>query len=129
MRTTVGAGAGYQFFETPLKNLSVKAGIAYVNEDYEGDADDKDYPSGRWAVRYDQYFFDKFVQVFHVHEGHISLDDTKDMFVRTRTGLRFPLRKGFNTTIQYNWDWDNTPAQGIERVDERYLFTLGYSWE
>jgi len=129
LRTTVGAGSGYQFFESELKNLSVRGGLAYVNADYSVDDLDNDYTAGRWAVKYDQYFFDKFFQFFHHHEGLISLEDTEDMVIRTRTGLRIPLRKGFNTTVQYNWDWDNAPAPGIERVDERYLLTLGYSWQ
>lgn len=129
LRTTVGAGSGYQFFETKLKNLSVRGGLAYVNEDYDIEDQDQDYSAGRWAVRYDQYFFEKFVQFFHHHEGIVSLEDTEDIFIRTRTGLRFPLGKSFNITAQYNWDWDNSPAPDKDRVDERYLFTLGYSWE
>jgi putative salt-induced outer membrane protein YdiY len=129
LRTTVGAGSGYQFFESERKNLSVRGGPAYVNEDYTVDGEDNDYAAGRWAVKYDQYFFDTFVQLFHLHEGTVSLEDTKDIVIRTRTGLRLPLGKGFNTTVQYNWDWDNSPAPDTDRVDERYLMTLGYSWE
>jgi putative salt-induced outer membrane protein YdiY len=129
LRTTVGAGSGYQFFESERKNLSVRAGPAYVNEDYTVDGEDNDYAAGRWAVKYDQYFFDRFVQLFHLHDGIVSLEDTQDILIRTRTGLRLPLGKGFNTTVQYNWDWDNSPAPDTDKVDERYLMTLGYSWE
>jgi hypothetical protein len=100
-----------------------------VNEDYTVEGQDNDYAAGRWAVKYDQYFFDKFVQLFHLHDGIVSLEDMQDIILRTRTGLRLSLRNGFNTTVQYNWDWDNSPAPGTERVDERYLITLGYSCE
>jgi putative salt-induced outer membrane protein YdiY len=129
LRTTLGVGSGYQFFETPLQNLSVEAGLAYVNEDYSVDDQDDDYTAGRWGMAYDRYFFDKFFQFFHQHDGIVSLEDAEQIVIRTRTGLRIPLRDGFNTTVQYNWDWDNAPAPGNDRVDERYLFTLGYSWE
>jgi len=129
LRTTVGAGSGYQFFESERKNLSIRGGLGYVNEDYTVDGEDNDYAAGLWTVKYDQYFFDKFVQLFHLHEGIVSLEDAQDIVIRTRTGLRLPLRKGFNTTVQYNWDWDNSPAPDTDRVDERYLITLGYSWE
>ncbi len=80
-------------------------------------------------MKYDQFLFEKSVQFFHFHEGIASLEDTEDVFIRTRTGLRIPLRKGFNTTVQYNWDWDNSPAPDKDRVDERYLVTFGYNWE
>jgi putative salt-induced outer membrane protein YdiY len=129
LRTTVGAGPGYQFFESEQLNLSVRGGIAYVNVDYSVDDQDNDYTAGRWALKYDQYFFDKVFQLFHLHEGIVSLEDTEDILVRTRTGVRIPLKKGFNTTAQFNWDWDNSPAPNKDRVDKRYLITLGYSWE
>jgi putative salt-induced outer membrane protein YdiY len=129
LRTTLSAGTGYQFLESEVKNLSARIGLAYVNEDYSIEGQDDDYTAGLWNVQYDHYFFDKFIQFFHNHEGIVSLEDSEDLLIRTRTRLRIPLQKGFNTTLQYNWDWDNTPAPGNERVDERYLFTLGYSWE
>jgi len=129
LRTTLGAGSGYQFYETALRNLSAEAGISYVNEDYDVNNQDDDYAAGRWSVKFDRYLFDKFFQLFHHHEGIVSLEDTEQVVIRARTGVRIPLRNGFNTTLQYNWDWDNSPAAGNDRVDERYLFTLGYSWE
>ena len=129
LRTTISAGSGYQFFESEMKNLSVRGGLAYVNEDYSVANQDNDYTAGLWNVQYDHYLFDKFFQFFHHHEGIVSLEDAEDILLRTRTGLRIPLRKGFHTTLQYNWDWDNAPTPGTDRVDERYLLTLGYSWE
>jgi putative salt-induced outer membrane protein YdiY len=125
LRTTVGAGMGYQFFESELLNLAAELGLAYVNTDYD-EADDESNVAGRWATIYDQFFLDKRVQFFHVHEGFVSLEDTSDIFVRSRTGFRFPLYENFNATIQYNFDWDNAPSPGDDRVDEMYIFTLGY---
>ncbi len=125
LRSTVGAGMGYQFFESELLNLAAELGLAFVNTDYD-EADDESNIAGRWAAIYDQYFLDKRVQFFHVHEGFASLEDTSDIFVRSRTGFRFPLLKNFNATIQYNFDWDNVPSPGDDRVDEMYIFTLGY---
>lgn len=58
LRTTVGAGSGYQFFESEQKNLSLRGGLAYVNTDYSVGVQDDDYTAGRWAVKYDQFFKD-----------------------------------------------------------------------
>jgi hypothetical protein len=93
LRSTLGAGAGYQIFETPLLNLSISAGLAKVDENFDV-AEDNDYSAGQWSVNYDQYFFKKFVQLFHVSTGFVSFEDTNDWFYRTRTGLRFPVYKG-----------------------------------
>jgi putative salt-induced outer membrane protein YdiY len=129
LRSTLGAGAGYQFFETPLLNLSVSAGLSMVDENFDV-AKDNDYSAGHWSVNYDQYFFDKFVQLFHVNTGFVSLEDSKDWFFKSRTGLRFPLYKGLTATLQYNFDWENQPSVGSEtREDTKFIFLLGYEFK
>ncbi len=129
LRTTLGAGAGYQIFETPLLNLSVSAGLAMVDENFDV-AEDNDYPAGSWSINYDQYFFEKFVQVFHAQTGYVSLEDANDWFLKTRTGLRFPIYKGFTATLQYNFDWDNQPSEDAEtEEDTKFLFLLGYQFK
>ena len=127
LRTALGVGAGYQFLELPLTNLSTEAGVNYINEDFD-DAEDGSYPAGRWAVTFDIYLLKKIIQFFHFHEGFVGFEDAEDIFIRSRTGFRFLLYKNFFATTQVNWDWDNTPAPGRKRTDEMYLFTLGYKW-
>lgn len=128
LRSLIGIGSGYQFFETPVTNLSLEAGINYVNEDYIA-GDDESFSSGRWAVNYDRYFHKKAFQVFHSHEGFVSLKNTNDIFILSRTGIRVPLFEHFNATLQYNLDWENTPAPGREKTDRMLMFTLGYQLE
>jgi putative salt-induced outer membrane protein YdiY len=127
LRSTVGTGVGYQFFESELTNLYLETGLSFVNEDRE-EGEDDDSMAGRWAISFDRYFLNKSVQFFHTHEGYQSLDESEDLFIRSRTGLRFPLSAGFRATLQYNYDWDNDPAPGEENEDEKYLVTLGYEF-
>jgi len=129
LRSTLGAGAGYQLFETPLLNLSISAGLALVDENFDV-AEDNDYSAGHWNVNYDQYFFDKFVQLFHVNTGYVSLENSSDWFIKTRTGLRFPLYKGLTATLQYNYDWDNQPSASADtEEDTKFIFLLGYEFK
>ncbi|HAY39927.1 MAG TPA: hypothetical protein DCY53_11730 [Desulfobacteraceae bacterium] len=129
LRSTLGAGAGYQFFETPLLNLSISVGLSMVDENYDL-GEDNDYSAGHWSVNYDQYFFDKFVQLFHVNTGFVSLEDANDWFLKTRTGLRFPLYKGLTATLQYNFDWNNQPSVAAEtEEDTKFIFLLGYEFK
>jgi len=129
LRSTLGGGAGYQFFETPLLNLSISAGLAMVDENFDV-AEDNDYSAGQWNVNYDQYFFDKFVQLFHVNTGFVSLEDANDWFLKTRTGLRFSLYKGLTATLQYSFDWDNQPSASAEtEEDTKFMFLLGYEFK
>ena len=127
LRTTVGTGIGYQFFESELTNLYLESGLSFVNEDLE-DGEDNESLAGRWAISFDKYLFDKLVQFFHSQEGYQEFEETENVFLRSRTGLRFPLSEGFRATLQYNYDWDNNPAPGEENADRKYLVTLGYEF-
>ena len=127
LRTTLGPGIGYQVFETEEMNLAFEAGPSYVNTDYD-EQDDDDNISGRWAVKFDRYFFDKLFQYYLNNEGYVSLSDTEDVFMFTRTGLRFPVRAGIFLNAGWEWDWDNTPSPGNDRSDYRYILSLGYGF-
>jgi putative salt-induced outer membrane protein YdiY len=127
LRTTIGAGAGYQIIDTEITKLSAEAGPTYVNEDYETTAD-RDFVSARWAINFTTSVYDKFADLFHNQEGLMSLDNTSDVRVQTRQGVRVPIRGGFNVTAQFNLDYDNEPAPGTGKTDKKYLLTLGYEW-
>jgi len=127
LRTTIGLGSGYQFFDTDETRLSVELGVNYVNTDFIT-SPDQDYPAGRWALDYAQKLFDTESEFFHRDELYASLDDSGNLFVRTITGFRLPIVEGLNSTIQYNYDWDDNPAPGRVKEDKMWLVTLGYKW-
>lgn len=127
LRTTFGVGGGYQFFETDRTFLSVELGANYVNTDFTL-AEDQDYPAARWALDFSQKVFKSEAQLFHRHQLFSSLDESDNLFIRTQTGLRLPIVERLNSTIQYNYDWDDNPAPGRVKEDKAWLFTLGYTW-
>jgi len=127
LRSAYGVGVGYQFLETELTNFSVEAGPSYMNEDYD-QSPDTNYSAGRWSLNYDRYFLDKTFQLFHFHELFVSLENSADMFLRSKTGVRIPLNKNFLASFQVNFDWDNVPAFDKVRKDTDYIFSFGYQW-
>lgn len=127
LRTSIGLGAGFQFRESKTSNLSLEGGLTYVNEDFIVSEDDR-YSASRWAINYDQYILGQRAQFFHNHEGLLSLEDTGDAIVRSRTGLRFPFTPSLNSSLQVNADWDNSPPPGTEKTDLTYLLNVGYQW-
>ena len=106
----------------------MEAGLSYVNEDFIL-AEDNDYPAGTWSLDFDRWFFDKLFQFYHIHTVSFSLEDSEDIFLKTRTGLRFPLYKGLNVGAQFHWDWDNDPSPGTKSNDYRYLLTIGWYYD
>ncbi|MCB2183269.1 MAG: DUF481 domain-containing protein [Desulfobulbaceae bacterium] len=127
LRTKLGAGAGYQFWESRLLNLSAEAGIDYIKEDFIS-SEDEEYPAARWALNYDQYLFDERVQIFHNHIVNVGLEDTKDILISAQTGLRIPIVSNLNANFQIDIDWDNSPGTDKKNTDSTYLLGLGYTF-
>jgi len=127
LKSSIGVGYGHQFFETDTRNLALEAGINIVNDDFIVAADEN-YAAGRWALRYDQKFYNKKLEFFHQHEGLIDFEDSKNLVITSQTGFRFPVFSGMNASIQLNVDWDKSPPAGTKSTDRKLLFNLGYSW-
>lgn len=127
LRTSAGLGAGYQFLETEYTNLSIEAGVSYVNEDFIV-SDDNDYAAGRWGFNFDHYFLNKALQFFHKHTGLQSLEESDDLVIYSQTGFRVPFYKNLNITAQVNYDYDKSPAVGKEKDDLAYILSIGYEW-
>lgn len=127
LRSTLGGGTGYQFFETDRTNLALEGGLTYVNTDFITAADER-YPAVRWALKFDHFLFKSRAQFFHIHEAYAAVDESDNAFVRSQTGLRFPLVYQVTGTLQYNVDWEKNPTSDRVPTDKALLFTLGYTW-
>jgi putative salt-induced outer membrane protein YdiY len=131
---TLAAGAGYQFWHSEEKNLTIKLGPAYSREKYTNPqtfldgGETRDYASGFWALDFDMWFFKRHLQFFHHDDLNFSFEDTENWRVVTRTGIRVPLVFHLFTSLQYNYDWVNQPADGKLHYDSRVLFKLGWQY-
>ncbi len=127
LRTSVGAGLGYQFYDTAQRSLSAELGAGYVNQDYYA-AENESNPGGRWALDYEERLMGGGLRLFHRQEGLVSLEDSDEFQVSTQTGVRFPLVLGMTGTVQANVDYNNSPPGDSKKTDQAYLLTAGYSW-
>jgi len=127
LRSTLGGGLGYQFFDTSRLGLYAEAGASYVKEDYEY-AENRGYASGRWSVGLTWQILPDRVNFFHLHEGYVSIEDAEDFYFRSEQGLQLPLIGSFYCNIQVDYDYKNRPAPGKEKEDLRYMLGLGYSF-
>ncbi len=126
LRTSLGIGSGYQFWETKETSFSLEGGINYFNEDFYTAADDS-YPAARWAMKYTRKLY-QALQLFHNNEGYVGLENTDDVLILTETGIKAPLADNLTGSIQFDYDWDNTPSAGNQKDDSRYIIKVGYDW-
>ena len=127
LRSSLGVGMGYQFYETELTTLQLEAGASYVNENFKV-AEDNDYSAGRWGFKLEHFLFNKTLQFFHQHMGLQSFEESDDLVIYTQTGLRIPLLKHLNSTVQFNYDYDKSPPPGIGKDDRAVIVTFGFQW-
>jgi len=127
LRSTLGVGTGYQFFDTPRTSLSLEGGLDYVHTDFYTQPSDE-YPAARVSTRFAYWLWQDIVQFFHDNSVYMSLEAAEDAFARTQTGLRFPLRNNFLASAQLNLDWDGNPAPGRKSIDQTVILSLGYRW-
>ena len=131
---SVAAGPGYQFWRSQQKNLSAKIGPAYGYEKYTkpmkflGGKDQRNYFAGYWALDFDMWFFDKFFQIFHHDDFLYSFQDSTNWTVRTRTGVRIPMVMKLFASFQFNYDYDNQPADGKDKWDQSWVFGVGWAF-
>ena len=126
------AGPGYQVWKSREKNLSFSVGPGYAIERYTkpmvnfDNKDHREYFAEFWAMDFDMWFFKRFLQVFHHNDGLVDIQDTNNWRIITRTGVRIPLVYKFFTSLQFNYDWTNSPADGKEKYDQGIIFKLGW---
>jgi putative salt-induced outer membrane protein YdiY len=125
LRTALGAGVGYQVLTTPRVKLTADAGLGWVNENLESQADDS-YTALRESVSFDAFAVPDRIQFFHVHDGYFGVTGDDNLFVRMQNGVRMTLAAGFVTTLRHDLDYDRSPAIGRNTTDRTLALTLGY---
>jgi putative salt-induced outer membrane protein YdiY len=128
LRTTIFSGLGYDIVESKRTNISIAAAPGYVWEDFR-DSDDQDFRAAIWRLSFDHYLFKTLkLQTFHNHSYRQSLEEGSDYIFKSKTGLRIPLIENLQISLQYNFDWDNAPADDADKDDRETLITAGYKW-
>ena len=126
LRSTLGVGAGRQFFERDDLKLSLEGGVSLVSENY-GSAPDERFPGARIGLKYEQAFWQEKLTLFHNSDVLLSLESIEDYLYQSRTGIRVPLGNQLSLGSQVNFDYDAVPAAGKDSTDTALIFKLDYA--
>jgi len=125
LRTALGVGIGYQVADDDRMKLGVEGGYGYVHENFEMQPDDS-FHAARDSVALDIYVSNKRLDFFHRHDAFFGLTGDDNLFVQTRNGVRVKLAGNLVTTVEYDLDYDRSPAIGRKKTDHAFGWTLGY---
>jgi putative salt-induced outer membrane protein YdiY len=125
LRTALGLGVGYQVVDNALAKLGVECGYGYVNENYSTQADNR-YHAIRETTSFDLFLMGKRIVPFHRNDAFFGVTGTDNLFVNTRNGVRLSVVGGLVMTIEYDLDYDKSPAAGRKTTDHSTGLTFGY---
>ncbi len=128
LRTTAGAGLGYQLIDTARASISTVTGLAYVTEDYTN-APFTRTPAARWSARIDLAVIPDRVKFFHKHEGFYDFGERAALRVFADQGLRITLLGNLFLNLEYDVRYNGAPAPGRRRTDETLIFGIGYEFK
>ena len=126
LRLIVSAGYGRQLFDKADFKLNFEIGIAYYDE-ARNFSPDSDYVAARGSYHLEWDINDR-VKFLQDVEFYPSLEEASDIYVRKDSRLQMALSESMNATFQWVLDYDNTPAPGLDRVDNLFLISVGYSF-
>ena len=127
LRTLVGPGIGYRFFDSKPLNLTFELGPYYLKDNFIAQPDRK-YWGAAWFLDYDQFVWKKRLQLYHRQTGFQGIDYTGKFLWRSWTGVRVPLIAGLFGSVEYEIDYDSEPAVEAETTDQTFKLKLGYKW-
>jgi putative salt-induced outer membrane protein YdiY len=127
LRFAAGAGLGYQWVEREDLSFSTEAGLSYLAEHYRSGAPSTETVAARLASHF-KAELTKGVDFLHDLTAFPGLERADDIFLTQDTRLRVSLTESMFTQLQWILDYDNTPSPGRERLDNRYLLSIGWSF-
>jgi len=127
LRFQGGAGLGYTVIEDSTTTLLTEAGLSYVNENYRSATPSDDYLAARLAYKV-THALSASTKLVHGVEAFPSTEDLKDTYLQAKTEITTSLTESMIASLAHVIDYDNTPAPGRDRVDNRVLLSVGWSF-
>jgi putative salt-induced outer membrane protein YdiY len=127
LRTVVGPGVGYQFWDDAVTSLSVEAGIAYFSEDLKTGTD-KDWITARLAGDYRRVLREGvvFTDLLVIYP---SLERARDYKLRNEAVITTSLTDGLSLRIANILDHDGNPPEDVKRNDWYWIVGVQYIFE
>ena len=121
-------GLGTYLVDTDTLKFSIEAGLAEVQEKFEG-ADSDDYTAYRLAERADWVpTFAEGVSFFEKADYLADFDDSDHYFANFEAGIDIPMFAGLSVTFKGVVNYNNLPAAGKEKTDRSLVAQFGYNF-
>jgi putative salt-induced outer membrane protein YdiY len=129
LRFIFGAGIGYRFYDDDPTHLSILPALAYVNENFEDDADNTDYAAIQIKTDFKRDLYKDDITFFHNNTYLNSVQELSDIIINSNTGIKFDMPWDLVLSAEFETDWENEPAEDAKKLDTRYMLKIGFEFE
>lgn len=126
LRTVAGPGVGYQVWDDKNKSLSIELGVAYTSEDRE-ESEDEEWVAGRSSVSLRLNAFD-IATLSDSVLAYMNLEDDDNYQIRNEASISSALGSSWSLKVSNIIEYDNTPADGVEKTDVTWIAGLQYTF-
>ncbi|WP_370981317.1 DUF481 domain-containing protein [Agaribacterium sp. ZY112] len=132
LRASLGAGLGYQFWESQRSALSIETGPQYLQEQLSDSQDSsmktkEQYATWRLAMD-GRVELPREIKLYSKVEMLQALRDQEEWKWNTESGLAMPIAGGVTADINFIYNYDNLPPDGVAKLDSRLSVGLGFKW-
>lgn len=125
LRSVIGPGLGYQFWDTEGQALSLTAGISYFNEDHESGEDDN-WMTGRLGV---DFLYSLSARIRFTDQLLIYPNlENSEYQLRNEAGISTDLYGDWSLNLSNILEHNSNPAPTVKKDDTTWLLGLGYSF-
>lgn len=126
-RTLLGAGLGYQFFDTEFIRLSMELGPAFLREIYSTEPQ-RSASAIRASTDLRMALNGRGLEFFHRNTLLDSLDGSGDWRIETESGFSLPIIGKLRAQATLDFDYNRRPAEDVGPLDRTWSFGLNYAW-
>lgn len=124
LRTTIGPGVGYQFWDDNRKAIGVEAGLSYLSESQYAEANTKNM-AARLAANL-RYTFGTHLILSDRIAYYPSLEKAEANRLRNEAAINVSLWSGWSQRIAYILDYSSAPPDDVKKTDTTVILGLQY---
>ncbi|GEM_PF-263567 len=118
---------GKQWRSKPRFRFSTEPGLAYVLEN-RTELDRQTYFAFSWNMDMHSNYLGPNTDSYLNQVGVWNLEDSTDILVNTRIGIRMPVRPKITVNTELKLEYDSGAPDDIEELDQTFTVGFGYRW-
>ena len=118
---------GKQWWSKPRFRFSTEPGLAVVSES-RTDLEKVTYLAFSWNIDMHSNVLGPKTDSYLNQVGVWNMDDTTDIVINTRIGLKMPVRPKITVNTQLELEYDSGAPVDIEAMDTTFTIGFGYRW-